>query len=182
MLIRCYHSDVTNVSGTYALAHPWLHDPGPAQALSWSAQWTVDYGGYYQQYTYWPIKYAPETEGFRRYLVLNSLIIFQVCWSSQRWRGAWLQSQITRYLSCLENPTDACSVVCNAKEDVLASYQDCLGFALTRVFKIELAVYLGYHDSCLTQRLGSHKYAESVMYLLPYNIILLLVKEHWLTS
>ena len=30
--------------------------------------------------------------------------------------GHWL-------LSCLENPTDVCSIVCNAKEDVLASYQ-----------------------------------------------------------
>ena len=27
------------------------------------------------------------------------------------------------YLSCLENPTDACSIVCDAKEDVLATYQ-----------------------------------------------------------
>ena len=27
------------------------------------------------------------------------------------------------YLSCLENPTDARSIVCDAKEDVLASYQ-----------------------------------------------------------
>ena len=27
------------------------------------------------------------------------------------------------YLSCLENPTDAHSIVCDAKEDILASYQ-----------------------------------------------------------
>ena len=24
------------------------------------------------------------------------------------------------YLNCLENPTDACSIVCDAKEDILA--------------------------------------------------------------
>ena len=83
----------------------------------------------------------------------------------------WLQSQVTGYLSCLENPTDVCSIVCNAKEDVLYSYlsKDCLGLALTGIFKFELTVCLGYH-SYLTQRLGSHKYAESVMYLLSYNI------------
>ena len=33
--------------------------------------------------------------------------------------------QFRRWLpeACLENPTDACSIVCDAKEDVLASYQ-----------------------------------------------------------
>ena len=41
----------------------------------------------------------------------------------------------TSYLSCLENPTDACSIVCDAKEDVLRSYlsKDYLGFALAGV-------------------------------------------------
>ena len=48
------------------------HHPDPARTLSWSAQLTVNSGGYYQQSTYWPLKYTPET-GFRRYLVLNSL-------------------------------------------------------------------------------------------------------------
>ena len=33
-------------------------------------------------------------------------------------------------------------------------------------------VCLGYH-SCLTQRLGLHKHAESVMYLLPYNTVVM---------
>ena len=31
------------------------------------------------------------------------------------------------YLSCLENPTDGCSIVCDAKEDVLATYQKTAG-------------------------------------------------------
>ena len=49
------------------------------------------------------------------------------------------------YLSCLENPTDARSIVCYAKEDVLASSvsKDCLEFALLvqpGVFKFELMV------------------------------------------
>ena len=80
------------------------------------------------------------------------------------------------YLSCLKNPTDACifNYMCDAKDEyVLASYQktvwDLHLHALTGVFKFELTVCLGYH-SCLTQRLGSHKHTESVVYLLPCNI------------
>ena len=67
------------------------------------------------------------------------------------------------------------SIVCNAKEDVLASYQKTAwDLHLQEYSKFELTVCLGYH-SCLTQRLGSYKYAESVMYLLPYNIVILCI-------
>ena len=76
------------------------------------------------------------------------------------------------YLSCFENPTDARSIVCDAKEVLAIAIKDCLGFALTGVFKFELMVCLGYH-SCLTQRLRSHKHAESVVYLLPIIILFL---------
>ena len=66
------------------------------------------------------------------------------------------------------------SIVCDAKEDILASYQrTALDLHLQElVFKFELTVCSGYH-SCLTQRLGSHKHAESVVYLLLYDIVLL---------
>ena len=46
------------------------------------------------------------------------------------------------------------------------------------MFKFELTVCLGYH-SCLTQRLGSHKYAESVMYLLLCNIVICIIVRAW---
>ena len=43
-------------------------------------------------------------------------------------------------------------------------------------------VCLGYHSySCLTQRLTAHKHAESVVYLLPYNNIILLLEHCWST-
>ena len=61
------------------------------------------------------------------------------------------------------------------KKDILA---DCLRFAFTGVFKCALTVCLEYHSCmrlCLTQRLGLHKYAESVMYLLPYNIVIICI-------
>ena len=67
--------------------------------------------------------------------------------------------------------------VMQKKMYVLASYQkivwDLYLHALTGVFKFELTVCLGYH-SCPTQRLGSHKHTESVVYLLPCNIIIIL--------
>ena len=74
-------------------------------------------------------------------------------------------------VTCLENPTDACSIVRDAKEDVLASYQKTAWDL--HLHKFELTMCLGYH-SCLTQRLRSHKHTESVVYLLPYNNIVLL--------
>ena len=49
------------------------------------------------------------------------------------------------YLSCLENPTDARSIVCDAKEDVLASYQKTAWNLHLQpgVFKFELMVCWG---------------------------------------
>ena len=74
-----------------------------------------------------------------------------------------------------ELSTDACSIVCNAKEDVLASYQKTAwDLHLQEYSSLNSRCVWVYH-SCLTQRLGSHKYAESVMYLLPYNIVIILI-------
>ena len=40
------------------------------------------------------------------------------------------------YLSSLENPTDARSIVCDAKEDVLASYQRLPGICTYRSIQV----------------------------------------------
>ena len=74
---------MTDVSGAHASVHPRLILDLLMRSADQLSELSIIYGGYYQQYTYWPIKYAPETEDFRRNLVLNSLLIFQVCRSSQ---------------------------------------------------------------------------------------------------
>ena len=60
-------------------------------------------------------------------------------------RAAGFIRRSASYLSCLENPTDARSIVCDAKEDVLASYQKTAWNLRLQpgVFKFELMMYWG---------------------------------------
>ena len=61
---------------------------------------------------------------FCSYLVLNRFFSnFAACQPASGLRGiASFAGWSGRWASCLENPTNACSIVCDVKEDILASY------------------------------------------------------------
>ena len=110
----------------------------------------------------------------------------------------WLYLQVSRgtgYLQlCLEiNPTDACSIVCDAKEDILASYQDCLDLHLqecsslnsrcvrdTRLMQGLYGMHVAIYGALSTEpTFGDKACLGPTLPCLTYSLKLLTDYNHW---